>query len=90
MEAGISDLDLWLAHRKLLLTSTQQLCHSLEGAGQLDRQAWSRRGGAGGGSWTHTGLAALRIFLPSTAFAALTSQVCGLDYPFTLLRNAGG
>jgi len=28
--------------------------------------------GAGGGSWTHTGLATLRIFLPATAFAAPT------------------
>jgi hypothetical protein len=47
--------------------------------------------GAGGGTRTPTGIAALRIFLPTTAFAALASRhgtgrwVCGLDYPFTLL-----
>jgi len=55
----------------------------------------NRKTGAGGGSRTHTGLAALRIFMPSTAFAAsaraLVSprQVCGLDYPFTILRRPG-
>jgi hypothetical protein len=39
---------------------------------------------------------AQRIFVPSTAFAALTRalegsrQVCGLDYPFTLPRKIRG
>jgi hypothetical protein len=49
------------------------------------------RCGAGGRARTGTGLAALRIFLPTTAFAALAprrlsanAQVRGLDYPFTL------
>jgi hypothetical protein len=49
--------------------------------------------GAGGGTRTPTGLAALRIFLPATAFAASRAphrcaapRVCGLDYPFTVLR----
>jgi len=54
-----------------------------------------RRGGAGGGTRTPTGIAALRIFLPATAFAALAppvtrGRVCGLDYPFTVLGRAGG
>src|SRR5262245_55828660 len=49
--------------------------------------------GAGGGTRTPTGIAALRIFLPATAFTALDSRgtgrrVCGLDYPFTVLRTA--
>jgi len=49
--------------------------------------------GAGGGTRTPTGIAALRIFLPATAFTALVSRhgtgrrVCGLDYPFTMLRT---
>ena len=34
-----------------------------------------KNSGAGGGSRTHTGLAALRIFLPPTAFAALTQRL---------------
>ena len=29
---------------------------------------------------------AQRIFIPATAFAATRSGVCGLDYPFTMLR----
>ena len=38
-------------------------------------------------------LRALRIFLPATAFAARAfapsalRRICGLDYPFTLLRK---
>src|SRR5262249_47178495 len=49
--------------------------------------------GAGGGTRTPTGIAALRIFVPATAFAALVSRlgtgrrVCGLDYPFTVPRT---
>jgi len=43
-----------------------------------------------GGPRTPTGIAALRIFIPATAFAALAfpstwRRVCGLDYPFTVL-----
>ena len=55
-----------------------------------------RNGGAGGGSRTHTGLTALRIFMPSAAFAALAGapsaqrRVCGLDYPFTVPRKIRG
>jgi|HubBroStandDraft_6_1064221.scaffolds.fasta_scaffold452692_1 hypothetical protein len=46
---------------------------------------------AGGGSRTHTGCEALRIFLPTAAFAVLKGyQVCGLDYPFALPRNVRG
>lgn len=40
--------------------------------------------GAGGGTWTPTSKA-LRIFLPATAFAAITKWwFCGLDYTFVL------
>src|SRR5690242_3354803 len=57
------------------------------------RKLQPRRRGAGGGTRTPTGIAALRIFLPATAFTALVSRhragrrVCGLDYPFTVLRT---
>ena len=46
-----------------------------------------------GGLRTPTGIAALRIFLPATAFAASPragGAVCGLDYPFTVLRSGQG
>ena len=38
------------------------------------------------------GLAAQRIFLPSTAFAApaVFGRVWGLDYPFTMSRTVPG
>jgi hypothetical protein len=39
--------------------------------------------GAGGGSRTHTSCEALRIFLPSAAFAALTKS-CQLDVGFAV------
>lgn len=42
------------------------------------------RRGAGGRNRTGTGLAALRIFVPATAFAAPRMRVWGLDYPFAL------
>src|SRR5262245_60665186 len=47
--------------------------------------------GAGGGTRTPTGISALRIFVPATAFAARAAaliaprRVCGLDYPFAVL-----
>lgn len=53
------------------------------------RQSRSLMAGAGGGTRTPTGLAALRIFLPATAFAAARMGVCGLDYPFTMPRDRG-
>jgi hypothetical protein len=63
---------------------------SMDGAGGKPDPVW-RRGGAGGGTRTPTGIAALRIFLPATAFAASPPgawrRVCGLDYPFTVLRR---
>ena len=44
--------------------------------------------GAGGRNRTGTSLAALRIFLPATAFAAaLVEGVRGLDYPFAIPRT---
>lgn len=43
-----------------------------------------RRFGAGGRNRTGTGLAALRIFVPATAFAAPLARVWGLDYTFAL------
>lgn len=33
---------------------------------------------------------AQRIFIPTTAFAAARLGVCGLDYPFTVLRRTEG
>src|ERR1700683_2227820 len=43
----------------------------------------ARDGGAGGGSRTHTSCEALRIFLPSAAFAALTKS-CQLKVGFAV------
>ena len=48
-----------------------------ERSGPTTRSSSIRKTGARGGSRTHTGLAALRIFLPATAFAALFFLVHG-------------
>src|SRR5215468_5618794 len=66
---------------------------AIEKSIKIASSAKPRLRGAGGGTRTPTGIAALRIFLPATAFTALVSRhgtgrrVCGLDYPFTMLRT---
>ena len=69
--------------------------HGQDGKASMCPVRTLRKFGAGGGTRTLTSLAAQRIFLPSTAFAARrgalkrTRQVCGLDYPFTVPRKSG-
>jgi hypothetical protein len=54
-------------------------------------QSWPRHGsGAGGGTRTPTGIAALRIFLPATAFAALALPHAGGFVVWTIPSPCSG